>query len=75
MKKDCALVTAPRCAAAWPSTISRKVGNFEALDLFYLPMDDCFRMLARLAGRRVSFRADFGLYNHLAYLYENGFGS
>jgi dTDP-4-amino-4,6-dideoxygalactose transaminase len=36
-------------------------------DLFHVPMDDLARLLHRLAGRRVTMRADYGLYEYTAY--------
>ena len=42
--------------------VMSKVVDWERDDLFHLPMDDAARLLHRLAGRRVRFRADYGLY-------------
>jgi SAM-dependent methyltransferase len=41
--------------------------DWERDDLFHVSMDDVAKMLHGLAGRRVRFRADYGLYEYTAY--------
>ena len=50
--------------------VMSKVVDWERDDLFHLPMDDAARLLHRLAGRRVRFRADYGLYEYTAYAFK-----
>lgn len=58
-------------ALAWPRVrrglafnVMSKVVDWERDDLFHAPMDDMARLLHGLAGRRVSMRADYGLYEY-----------
>src|SRR6185436_16157292 len=48
-----------------------KIVDWEREDLFHVGFDDCARFLQQLAGRRVRFRADYGLYEYTAYAYKN----
>src|SRR5262245_20475143 len=48
-----------------------KIVDWEREDLFHLPMDEAPRFLHGLAGRRVQFRADYGLYEYTAYAYKS----
>jgi dTDP-4-amino-4,6-dideoxygalactose transaminase len=41
-------------------------------DLFHAPMDAVAGLLHRLAGRRVTMRADYGLYEYTAYALKDG---
>lgn len=50
--------------------VMSKVVDWERDDLFHVPMDDIARMLHALAGRRIRFRADYGLYEYTAYAYR-----
>jgi dTDP-4-amino-4,6-dideoxygalactose transaminase/SAM-dependent methyltransferase len=50
--------------------VMSKAADWERDDLFHVPMDDIARMLHRLAGRRVRFRADYGLYEYTAYAFK-----
>jgi dTDP-4-amino-4,6-dideoxygalactose transaminase/SAM-dependent methyltransferase len=50
--------------------VMSKVVDWERDDLFHLPLDDAARLLHRLAGRRIRFRADYGLYEYTAYAYK-----
>jgi dTDP-4-amino-4,6-dideoxygalactose transaminase len=52
--------------------VMSKVVDWERDDLFHVPMDDIARMLHALAGRRIRFRADYGLYEYTAYAYKSG---
>lgn len=51
------------------NVISKAV-DWERDDLFHASMDDMARLLHRIAGRRVVFRADYGLYEYTAYAYR-----
>jgi SAM-dependent methyltransferase len=50
--------------------VMSKVVDWEREDLFHVPMDDAARILHGLAGRRVRFRADYGLYEYTCYAYK-----
>jgi dTDP-4-amino-4,6-dideoxygalactose transaminase len=50
--------------------VMSKCVDWEREDLFHAPMDDIARMLHALAGRRIRFRADYGLYEYTAYAYK-----
>lgn len=52
--------------------VMSKVVDWERTDLFHVPMDDIAHLLHRLAGRRVTLRADYGLYEYTAYAYKPG---
>lgn len=51
--------------------VMSKVVDWERDDLFHVPMDDLARLLHRLSGRNVRFRADYGLYEYTAYAYRS----
>lgn len=62
---------------AWPFVrrgiafnLMSKAVDWERDDLFHVPMDDVARLLHELAGRRVRFRADYGLYEYTAYAFR-----
>ena len=48
--------------------VMSKVVDWERDDLFHLGMDELGAFLHELAGRRVTFRADYGLYEYTAYV-------
>lgn len=50
--------------------VMSKVVDWERDDLFHAPMDDIARLLHALAGRRIRFRADYGLYEYTAYAHK-----
>jgi len=50
--------------------VMSKAVDWERDDLFHVPMDDIARLLHRLAGRNVRFRADYGLYEYTAYAFK-----
>jgi dTDP-4-amino-4,6-dideoxygalactose transaminase len=54
--------------------VMSKIVDWERDDLFHVPMDDCARMLHALAGRRIRFRADYGLYEYTAYAFKTEVG-
>jgi SAM-dependent methyltransferase len=47
--------------------VMSKVVDWEREDLFHVSYDDLARFLHSLAGRRIGFRADYGLYEFMAY--------
>jgi dTDP-4-amino-4,6-dideoxygalactose transaminase len=50
--------------------VMSKVVDWEREDLFHLAMDDAASFLHDLAGRRVRFRADYGLFEYTAFAYK-----
>jgi hypothetical protein len=50
--------------------VMSKIEDWTRDDLFHLAMDDAARFLHALAGRRVRFRADYGLYEYTAFAYK-----
>lgn len=50
--------------------VMSKAVDWERDDLFHASMDDMALLLHRMAGRRVVFRADYGLYEYTAYVYR-----
>jgi dTDP-4-amino-4,6-dideoxygalactose transaminase/SAM-dependent methyltransferase len=50
--------------------VMSKIVDWERDDLFHLAMDDAARFLHELAGRRVRFRADYGLFEYTAFAYK-----
>jgi dTDP-4-amino-4,6-dideoxygalactose transaminase len=51
--------------------VMSKIVDWERDDLFHLAMDDAARFLHELAGRRVRFRADYGLFEYTAFAYKS----
>lgn len=47
--------------------VMSKIVDWERADLFHVAMDDTARLLHEIAGRNVSLRADYGLYEYTAY--------
>lgn len=60
----------PRVRQGIAFNVMSKVVDWERPDLFHVPMDDVARLLHRLAGRRVTLRADYGLYEYTAYAHR-----
>ncbi|OGT59137.1 MAG: hypothetical protein A3E01_20110 [Gammaproteobacteria bacterium RIFCSPHIGHO2_12_FULL_63_22] len=65
-------------ARVWPMArrgmafnVMSKVVDWEREDLFHLGMDELAAFLHRLAGRRLTFRADYGLYEYTAYVLKD----
>lgn len=65
--------------AVWPVVrkgmafnVMSKAVDWERADLFHVPMDDLARLLHAIAGRRIVFRGDYGLYEYTAYVYKPG---
>jgi len=52
--------------------VMSKIVDYQRENLFHLGMDDAARFLHELAGRRVQFRADYGLYEYTAYIWKTG---
>ena len=50
--------------------VMSKAVDWERDDLFHASMDDMAKLLHQLAGRRVVFRADYGLYEYTSYVYK-----
>jgi SAM-dependent methyltransferase len=50
--------------------VMSKAVDWERADLFHASMDQMAVLLHRMAGRRVVFRADYGLYEYTAYVYR-----
>jgi len=50
--------------------VMSKIVDWERDDLFHLAMDDAARFLHELAGRRVRFRADYGLFEYTAFAHK-----
>lgn len=64
-------------AHVWPQVrrgiafnVMSPVVDWERDDLYHAPMDELARFLHGLAGRRVRFRADYGLYEYTAYAWK-----
>lgn len=64
-------------ARVWPQVrrgiafnVMSPVVDWERDDLYHAPMDELARFLHGLAGRRVRFRADYGLYEYTAYAWK-----
>jgi SAM-dependent methyltransferase len=50
--------------------VMSKAVDWERDDLFHASMDDMARLLHKLAGRRIVFRSDYGLYEYTAYVFR-----
>jgi SAM-dependent methyltransferase len=50
--------------------VMSKAVDWERDDLFHASMDRLARLLHGMAGRRVAFRADYGLYEYTAYVFR-----
>jgi hypothetical protein len=50
--------------------VMSKAVDWERDDLFHVSMDRLATLLHGLAGRRIVFRADYGLYEYTAYAYR-----
>ncbi len=58
----------PRVRCGMAFNVMSKVVDWEREDLFHLGLDELAVFLHRLAGRRLTFRADYGLYEYTAYV-------
>lgn len=65
-------------ARVWPMArrgmafnVMSKAVDWEREDLFHVGMDELAAFLHRLAGRRLTFRADYGLYEYTAYVLKD----
>lgn len=58
----------PRVRRGMAFNVMSKVVDWEREDLFHLGMDELASFLHKLAGRRLAFRADYGLYEYTAYV-------
>ena len=57
----------PYVRRAFAFNLMSKIVDWEREDLFHVAMDDTARLLHEIAGRNVSLRADYGLYEYTAY--------
>ncbi len=60
----------PHVSRGMAFNVMSKVVDWERDDLFHVPMDDLAALLYELAGRKVVFRSDYGLYEYTAYVYR-----
>jgi dTDP-4-amino-4,6-dideoxygalactose transaminase len=60
----------PKIRRGLAFNVMSKIVDWERDDLFHLPLDDAAKLLHRLAGRRVRFRADYGLYEYTAFAFK-----